>query len=148
MTMRALTIRQPWASAIMHGGKDVENRTWATKHRGMLWIHAGLKRDWGARQAERALRESRGWYYHPSDAPLGMVLGFVQLVDVVEDSVSEWAEPGMKHWILADPFWLNTPEPMRGRQGLWTPRFDGSIMSLYGEPGGLRITRPPDEGTV
>lgn len=27
-----LTIRQPWAWAIVSGGKDVENRTWATAH--------------------------------------------------------------------------------------------------------------------
>jgi hypothetical protein len=25
--MRALTVRQPWAWAIVHGGKDIENRT-------------------------------------------------------------------------------------------------------------------------
>lgn len=25
--MRILTVRQPWAWAIIHGGKDVENRT-------------------------------------------------------------------------------------------------------------------------
>jgi hypothetical protein len=29
-TARVLTVRQPWASAIIHAGKDVENRTWPT----------------------------------------------------------------------------------------------------------------------
>jgi ASCH domain len=38
---RLLTIRQPWAWAIIYGGKDVENRSWLTKHRGPLLIHAG-----------------------------------------------------------------------------------------------------------
>jgi hypothetical protein len=37
--MRALTVRQPWAWAIFHG-KPVENRSWATKYRGDLLIHA------------------------------------------------------------------------------------------------------------
>lgn len=32
--MRALTIRQPWASLIIEGGKDIENRPRATKVRG------------------------------------------------------------------------------------------------------------------
>ena len=36
-----LTIRQPWAWAIIYGGKDVENRSWLTKHRGPLLVHAG-----------------------------------------------------------------------------------------------------------
>ena len=28
--MKALTIKQPWAWAILHGGKDIENRNWFT----------------------------------------------------------------------------------------------------------------------
>lgn len=42
--MYALTIKQPWASAIMAGLKRVENRTWRTDYRGPLAIHAGLSR--------------------------------------------------------------------------------------------------------
>ena len=38
--MKALSIRQPWAWLILHGGKDIENRTWATKLRGRVLIHA------------------------------------------------------------------------------------------------------------
>lgn len=37
----ALSIRQPWAWLIVNGFKDVENRTWPTKFRGPVWIHAG-----------------------------------------------------------------------------------------------------------
>lgn len=40
-TPRALSVRQPWAWAILHAGKDVENRSWATGYRGELLIHAG-----------------------------------------------------------------------------------------------------------
>lgn len=32
--MKALTIKQPWASLIVHGIKDIENRTWRTDYRG------------------------------------------------------------------------------------------------------------------
>ena len=42
---RILTVRQPWATAIIRYGKDVENRTWMTDYRGRVWIHAGLKSD-------------------------------------------------------------------------------------------------------
>ena len=40
--MRILTVRQPWAWAIIHGGKDVENRSTsiAGAYRGPVAIHA------------------------------------------------------------------------------------------------------------
>ena len=38
--MKALSIRQPWAWLILHGGKDIENRDWATRFRGRVLIHA------------------------------------------------------------------------------------------------------------
>jgi hypothetical protein len=42
--MRALSIRQPWAWAILHAGKDIENRDWkpgnpARRFRGSFLIH-------------------------------------------------------------------------------------------------------------
>lgn len=41
--MKALSIKQPWASLIACGIKDVENRTWSTKFRGRIYIHASQK---------------------------------------------------------------------------------------------------------
>src|SRR5438876_81719 len=38
--VKAISIQQPWAWAIVHAGKDIENRTWTTTHRGELAIHA------------------------------------------------------------------------------------------------------------
>jgi hypothetical protein len=38
--MKALSIRQPWAWLIVKGYKDIENRTWATKLRGRVFVHA------------------------------------------------------------------------------------------------------------
>jgi len=43
--MKAILIRQPWAWLIVHGYKDVENRTWSTKYRGPILIHAGKTLD-------------------------------------------------------------------------------------------------------
>ncbi|AZG13828.1 ASCH domain-containing protein [Cupriavidus pauculus] len=37
---KALSIRQPWAWLIVNGHKDIENRTWATRFRGPVLIHA------------------------------------------------------------------------------------------------------------
>lgn len=38
--MKAITIKQPWASLIAAGLKDIENRTWKTNFRGRVLIHA------------------------------------------------------------------------------------------------------------
>lgn len=38
--MKALSIRQPWAWLIVNGYKDIENRTWSTRMRGPVLIHA------------------------------------------------------------------------------------------------------------
>ena len=45
--MMALSIRQPWAYAIVQLGKRVENRTWTCRYRGPIYIHAakGMKRE-------------------------------------------------------------------------------------------------------
>lgn len=40
MLTAALTIRQPWAWAILYAGKDIENRDWPTTQRGEFLIHA------------------------------------------------------------------------------------------------------------
>lgn len=39
--MKALTIRQPWASLIALGVKTIETRSWSTRYRGPIAIHAG-----------------------------------------------------------------------------------------------------------
>lgn len=109
MTDRVLTLKQPWASAIFDG-KNVENRTWSTSYRGRLWIHAGLSID--------------EWAMHvPEGLPRGVILGHVQLVDVVRDSDSIWAEPWCFHWLLENPTPVD-PIPYRGGQGL--RHFDAS----------------------
>jgi len=38
--VKALSVRQPWAWAILYAGKRIENRTWSTNYRGPLLIHA------------------------------------------------------------------------------------------------------------
>ncbi len=40
--MKALTIKQPWAQLIIEGYKKYEFRSWKTKYRGKILIHAGM----------------------------------------------------------------------------------------------------------
>lgn len=91
--MKALTVQQPYAWAIVHGGKTVENRTQAWAYRGPLAIHAGAR--WSlsggkanvVRQAMRPLlmKRQRGRGIdpaeHPERFPFGAIIGVVDLVD-------------------------------------------------------------------
>ncbi len=41
--MKALTLWQPWATAMALGAKHVETRVWSTKYRGEIAIHSAAK---------------------------------------------------------------------------------------------------------
>jgi hypothetical protein len=113
--MKTLTIQQPWAWAIIHGGKDVENRPQNCRFRGRFYVHAGLKlSDDGLEWMEQDLG-IRG----PVEFQHGVITGTVELYGVVRDSDSPWATPGCYHWLLRDPRPLARPMPARGRQGWW-----------------------------
>lgn len=38
--MKTLSVRQPWASLLVSGLKDIENRTWVSNYKGRILIHA------------------------------------------------------------------------------------------------------------
>lgn len=61
--MKVLTIKQPWATLIMQGDKRFEFRSWQTKYRGDLLIHAGKGID---KEAMKRLAK-----YIPEDLPAG-----------------------------------------------------------------------------
>src|SRR5262249_14891229 len=49
-SMFALTVRQPYASLLVLGFKEFECRSWPTRHRGPLLIHAAAFTDAGGRR--------------------------------------------------------------------------------------------------
>src|SRR5258708_38096209 len=73
--MKALSIQQPWAWAILAGVKTVENRTWRTFHRGPLLIHAS-KKPWTGKA------DLLG-HVPPGKLPIGVLLGTVEVLDCV-----------------------------------------------------------------
>lgn len=112
--VRALSIRQPWAWAVLSAGKDVENRTWSTPYRGLLAVHAAKTVDTTA----VAFLRSCGVAV-PDDLATGALLGTVRLVGCMDSADSVWAEPGRWHWQLTDPTRLPRPVPYRGALGLF-----------------------------
>lgn len=149
--MRVLTVRQPWAWAIVHGGKDVENRVRniAGEYRGPVAIHA-------------ALNPNPGPWWASIDPPLdqvsaenfGAIIGVVDLVGVHEGHNTEsdrmravrscfrpevpfgpcsvWAEPDAWHLVLANARPLREPIQFRGALGLRTLTDDVAAAVLAG----------------
>lgn len=115
LTLKALTVRQPWAWAIFAAGKDIENRTWATQHRGPLLIHAGSHIDRHGYAHLRALG------LHPPE-PVKItrraLLGIVEVVSMVTAHSSLWFE-GPVGWVLGSPRLLSAPIARAGAQGLF-----------------------------
>jgi hypothetical protein len=121
--MKALSIKNPWAYMIFHEGKNVENRTYSTKFRGKLLIHASKKSmNIGDCLAIMPVRFSVLDILNLNiytEALNGLILGSVQLVDCVQSSKSEWAQKGCWHWIFENPVLLPEPIPALGKLGFW-----------------------------
>lgn len=121
--MKALTVKNPWAWAIIHGGKDVENRSRPTKHRGQLYIHSG--KGW-SQEGIGYLRKT-GQTGANGFSEAGMVIGTVDVIDChhadycwePEGHCSDWAMEGHYHWVLANPRPLACPFPETGKLGIW-----------------------------
>jgi hypothetical protein len=137
--MRAMTVRQPWAWAIIHGQKDVENRTRniAGSYRGPVAITSSKQPLRGDDPGRSLIADLTGRYpLLEMPSSLGAILGLVDIVDVhTPDSCtrgwsagkwpdmgwcSGWAIENQHHLVLANPRPLSTPIPVRGRLGLWT----------------------------
>ncbi|MFP4011227.1 MAG: hypothetical protein ACLFUM_05965 [Spirochaetaceae bacterium] len=53
------------------------------------------------------------------------IIGTVELVDIVTDSQSPWAEPEKFHWVLSNPRLFATPiTDVREKAGLWVHKVD------------------------
>lgn len=97
--MRCLSIRQPWADLILYGHKDIENRTWSTKHRGRLLVHAGMTYD---EDGAASLHARYPALVDAARVRTGRVLGAVEVVGCVARSDSPWFF-GPVGWPLRNP---------------------------------------------
>jgi hypothetical protein len=118
--LKALTIRQPWAHAIVHLGKDVENRSWRANYKGPLLIHASAYRENGPRTMLAEYMSTPPSEKSLSELPTGSIIGIADLYDYIDDSDSRWADRGAWHWLLRNVRPIRSVE-CTGRLGLWTP---------------------------
>lgn len=141
---KAISLRQPWASLVVHGRKTIETRSWSTPYRGPLLIHA----------SKRWTRADRGLCYTVAfwaqlrhigmtdatrDLPRGCVIGRVELVNVREIVADDFTgrppttmlqppgielllgdyTPGRFGWTLANPVVFARPMYCAGALGLF-----------------------------
>lgn len=91
---QAITIRQPWAWGIVHGGKDIENRSRRMCRAGLWYfVHAGMQTD-EAGYDNLKHRRLQGTGQALPDPPPGLrtygVIGVMKLGGWVETSESPW----------------------------------------------------------
>jgi len=115
--MKALTICQPYAEMIVRGTKVIENRTWPTRHRGLMYIHAGKSRAWF--DDDQHLIQEFGKL-----PPFGAVVAIADLYDCVHKSKLPAHLEDNEHangpycWLLRNVVPIG-PWPYRGAQGLF-----------------------------
>jgi hypothetical protein len=111
--VRALCVRQPWASLIATGRKGIELRSWRTHHRGPLVIVASASAD---REALRLFPECV--------ALRGVTVALVDVLDVrlatPDDAATALREPpsGIFAWCLGNVRPL-PPRAVRRQLGLY-----------------------------
>jgi hypothetical protein len=126
-TYKTLSVRQPYAWLLVNGIKTCENRTWNTKHRGTLVIHAGAKSmtmdDWGYLiEMCEARQITVPWFEDPC-LETGGIVGAVRLVDVTAspepNQENGWWDGESFAWLLDGAMTIPDFIPLKGRLGLF-----------------------------
>ena len=123
--MKAITIKQPFASLIAAGIKEYEFRTWKTHYRGEILIHAGMGKDKDAMQK----------FASGLDCPGGCIVARAYLSDCirVDDAfraILREKNPELYSWFIKHTDWEGyafklermekiSPIPCKGRLSIW-----------------------------
>ncbi|MFM8535261.1 MAG: hypothetical protein ACKOEC_17005 [Acidimicrobiia bacterium] len=147
----AISIRQPWAAAVIWLGKDVENRDhWIYKYRGPIIIHASSTKFFtedmdemiAVAQKDGASKEELE-LFAPDNYVLdlvaqGAIIGVAMLTDVfgVDDAIPEshpangspWGED-VNYWLCLADATACEPVALKGRVGLFKVPYE-TVMAL------------------
>jgi len=133
--MKTLSIQQPYAGLLILGIKHHETRSWNTKHRGLLAIHASAKLTFDGKQMLNWLMQNDpnrffvGSESYEMCTRLGMVLGTVRITDTrstndgfkiesLESIVGDFS-PNRYFWTCDNPVVFASPVPAVGKLSLW-----------------------------
>jgi activating signal cointegrator 1 len=114
--MKAITIHQPWATLVALGEKQFETRSWATKYRGPLVIHAGQKID--RKSCDRAMIKSTLEKHGLTmdELQTGVIVAICNLVDCLKVRRPYGADSVVC---------LDSLDSVNGRSILWGGRLQG-----------------------
>jgi hypothetical protein len=144
--MKTISLLQPWASLVATGAKKIETRSWPTKYRGLLAIHAS--KGWGPDQSvllscweiQGGLAplvgmpldfKGKSWHgVKEEHLPRGFIIATCILVDCIRTDDLTQAQIGTDRpfgdfslgrfaWLLEDVKVLPEPIPAKGKLGLW-----------------------------
>lgn len=121
--MKVLTLKQPWATLVAEGIKQIEFRSWKTNYRGKILIHAGTSID---KEAMIKFKDLNLSY------PTARIVAETSIVDCIEldektnkDIVSQNnVAYGTKYrdgyaWILSNTKKINSNKIIKGKLGIW-----------------------------
>lgn len=122
--MKALTIKEPWATLIIDGYKKYEFRSWKTNYRGKILIHAGMSEE------KDILKKFKDYNLNCSK---GMIIGEALLTDCIlvtkefeeellkiDKTVYGRESHEMKYaWELENVIKYDKPILIKGKLGLW-----------------------------
>ena len=134
--MKALTIKEPWATLIIEGYKKYEFRSWKTNYRGKILIHAGLslERDMEERFKEYNLNYNCGYIIGEADIVDCILVDeefnkelrkINSLVYARSNHVEKFA------WKLENIKKYDSPIPCKGKLGLWN--YEGAAYETRNE---------------
>jgi hypothetical protein len=130
LEIRGLTLTQPWATLVALGEKQIETRSWNTKYRGLVAIHAAKTFPRWAKE----LAESDPYFvttlgkYPVTRVPLGAIIAIVRIVSVcrtqdtfVGAKETAFGDYGADRWAwtLRERVAFDEPIPCKGMLGLW-----------------------------
>jgi hypothetical protein len=96
--VKIISVRQPWATLIVSGFKDVENRTWPTRYRGPVLLHASQRTD----DISEEEIERRFGVRLDCELPLGGIVGITEIAECVRPHPSKWYAPAHYAFVLAN----------------------------------------------
>lgn len=164
--MKVLSIRQPWADLILLGLKKAEFRSWTTKYRGTVLLHASKRVDGTARLHFLKLLDKTWEWYVPKEIKdrvrgyltyprTGAALGMANLVEI-NRSEYHYEELGFTEesfaWVFEDPKPLKIEVPMKGMLGLFSIKGEMERkvqLAMLNEPRKLKLdvqTQESDAG--
>ena len=134
---KVLSVRQPFASLLVSGVKDVENRSRRTNFRGTVLIHASARMHDVVEKLSGYLQNGSPLIGIEKDIMscaniadgfnmFSCIIGSVDIVDCVQNHPSRWAEEGQWHWVCANARMFDHPiRNVKGKLGIW--EWEGEI---------------------